>query len=103
MLSRMTRMPLPLVSASRVSYMAAAILGLRNWEPGSPRWSCDLSENPGLRISTCARLCGRLHSQHIKEALSAALGLSLLAGYLMESKNRPAGQKKIHANQQLAI
>jgi hypothetical protein len=48
----MTRTPLPLVSAKRVSCSAAAILGLRGTEPGSPRWSGDLSEKPGLRISS---------------------------------------------------
>jgi hypothetical protein len=45
MLSRMTRMPLRLVSAKRVSFSTAAILGLRGWEPGSPKCSGDLREN----------------------------------------------------------
>jgi hypothetical protein len=44
----------------------------------------------------------RPHSAAQNPALSALLGLNLLAGYLMESKNRPVDQKKIYTNQQLA-
>jgi hypothetical protein len=35
-------------------------------------------------------------------ALSAPLGLNLLAGCLMNSSNRPATPRKFHINQQLA-
>ena len=42
--SRITRMPLPFVSATFASCSTAAILGLRVSDPGSPSWSSDLSE-----------------------------------------------------------
>jgi hypothetical protein len=44
----------------------------------------------------------RPHRAAQNPALSAPLGLNLLAGYLMESKNLPIGHKKIYTNQQLA-
>jgi hypothetical protein len=48
--------PSPLINHPAPNFQlpcsTAAILGLRGWEPGSPRCSGDLREKPGLRISS---------------------------------------------------